>query len=128
MSSLIPSTERERQVVSDLQENLGPVKEKASEFARDVGDETSSSRHKKLLSRSRRPHRKASRTSRTRVSTLRPTSRTRSRSPRRQSAAAAIQAQEAMPRHGSFTAIAGALLRNGKESDMFGGGLERCAS
>ena len=38
VSSLIPSTEKERQVVSDLQENLGPVKEKASEFARDVGD------------------------------------------------------------------------------------------
>jgi hypothetical protein len=38
VSSLIPSTEKERQVVSGLQENLGPVKEKASEFARDVGD------------------------------------------------------------------------------------------
>jgi uncharacterized protein DUF3618 len=38
VSSLIPSTEKERQVVSGLQDNLGPVKEKASEFARDVGD------------------------------------------------------------------------------------------
>ena len=38
VSSLIPSTERERQAVSQLQENLEPVKEKASEVARDFGE------------------------------------------------------------------------------------------
>jgi hypothetical protein len=38
VSSLIPSTEKEREAVSSLQENLGPVKEKASEVARDVTD------------------------------------------------------------------------------------------
>jgi uncharacterized protein DUF3618 len=38
VSSLIPSTEKERQAVSELQDNLGPVKEKASEVARDVTD------------------------------------------------------------------------------------------
>mgnify|MGYP001024552317 CR=1 FL=1 len=38
VSSLIPSTEKERNAVSELQENLGPVKEKASEVARDFGD------------------------------------------------------------------------------------------
>ncbi len=36
VSSLIPSTERERQAVSQLQENLEPVKEKASEVAQEV--------------------------------------------------------------------------------------------
>ena len=34
VSSLIPSTEKEREAVSQLQENLEPVKEKASEVAR----------------------------------------------------------------------------------------------
>jgi Protein of unknown function (DUF3618) len=38
VSSLIPSTEKEREAVSQLQENLEPVKEKASEVARDVGE------------------------------------------------------------------------------------------
>jgi hypothetical protein len=38
VSSLIPSTEKERQAVSQLQENLEPVKEKASEVARDIGE------------------------------------------------------------------------------------------
>jgi len=38
VSSLIPSTEKEREAVSTLQDNLGPVKEKASELARDVTD------------------------------------------------------------------------------------------
>jgi hypothetical protein len=38
VSSLIPATEKERQVVSQLQENLEPVKEKASEVARDIGE------------------------------------------------------------------------------------------
>ena len=38
VSSLIPSSEKERQAVSQLQENLEPVKEKASEVARDVGE------------------------------------------------------------------------------------------
>ncbi len=36
VSSLIPSTEKERKAVSQLQENLEPVKERASEMARDV--------------------------------------------------------------------------------------------
>ena len=36
VSSLIPSTEKERQAVSQLQENLEPVKEKASEVAQEV--------------------------------------------------------------------------------------------
>ena len=36
ISSLIPSTERERQAVSQLQENLEPVKEKASAVAKEV--------------------------------------------------------------------------------------------
>jgi hypothetical protein len=38
VSSLIPSSQRERQAVSQLQENLEPVKEKASEVAKDVGE------------------------------------------------------------------------------------------
>ena len=38
VSSLIPSSERERQAVSTLQENLEPVKEKAAEVARDMGE------------------------------------------------------------------------------------------
>ena len=38
VSSLIPSTEKERRAVSQLQDNLEPVKEKASEVARDVGE------------------------------------------------------------------------------------------
>jgi gas vesicle protein len=38
VSSLIPSTEKEREAVSRLQDNLEPVKEKASEVARDVAD------------------------------------------------------------------------------------------
>ena len=38
VSSLIPSSERERGTVSQLQENLEPVKEKATELARDVGE------------------------------------------------------------------------------------------
>jgi ABC-type transporter Mla subunit MlaD len=72
VSSLIPSTEKERQVVSGLQENLGPVKERPLSSP-GMSATTCGSRHRKLLSRSRRPHRKASRTSRTRVSPLRPT-------------------------------------------------------
>ena len=43
VSSLIPSTEKERGAVSQLQENLEPVKEKASEVARDVGESLSRS-------------------------------------------------------------------------------------
>lgn len=39
VSSLIPSTEKERDAVSQVQENLGPVKDKASELARDVADD-----------------------------------------------------------------------------------------
>jgi hypothetical protein len=38
VSSLIPSTEKEREAVSQLRENLEPVKEKASEVARDIGE------------------------------------------------------------------------------------------
>jgi len=38
VSSLIPSTKKERAAVSQLQENLEPVKEKASEVARDIGE------------------------------------------------------------------------------------------
>jgi len=38
VSSLIPSSEREREAVSTLQDNLEPVKEKASEVARDMGE------------------------------------------------------------------------------------------
>jgi hypothetical protein len=38
VSSLIPSSEKERQAVSQLQENLEPVKEKAIEVARDMGE------------------------------------------------------------------------------------------
>ena len=38
VSSLIPSSEKERQAVSQLQEKLEPVKEKASEVAKDVGE------------------------------------------------------------------------------------------
>jgi ElaB/YqjD/DUF883 family membrane-anchored ribosome-binding protein len=38
VSSLIPSTEKEREAVSTLQDNLEPVKEKASEVARDMGE------------------------------------------------------------------------------------------
>jgi Protein of unknown function (DUF3618) len=38
VSSLIPSSEKEREAVSQLQENLEPVKEKAAEVAKDVGE------------------------------------------------------------------------------------------
>jgi hypothetical protein len=38
VSSLIPSSEKERQAVSTLQDNLEPVKEKATEVARDMGE------------------------------------------------------------------------------------------
>ena len=38
VSSLIPSTEKERQAVSQLQDNLEPVKEKASEAAQDMAE------------------------------------------------------------------------------------------
>jgi len=38
VSSLIPSSEKEREAVSQLQGNLEPVKEKATEFAKDVGE------------------------------------------------------------------------------------------
>src|SRR5829696_7966989 len=38
VSSLIPSSEKERQAVSQLQENLEPMKEKATEVARDMGE------------------------------------------------------------------------------------------
>jgi hypothetical protein len=38
VSSLIPSSEKERQAVSSLQENIEPVKQKAAEVARDVGE------------------------------------------------------------------------------------------
>jgi hypothetical protein len=38
VSSLIPSTEKEREAVSQLQENLEPVKQKASEMAQDIGE------------------------------------------------------------------------------------------
>ena len=38
VSSLIPSSEKDREAVSQLQENLEPVKEKATEVARDVGE------------------------------------------------------------------------------------------
>jgi len=38
VSSLIPSSEKERQAVSTLQDNLEPVKEKAAEVARDMGE------------------------------------------------------------------------------------------
>jgi hypothetical protein len=38
VSSLIPSSEKEREAVSRLQENLEPVKEKAAEVAKDVGE------------------------------------------------------------------------------------------
>jgi ElaB/YqjD/DUF883 family membrane-anchored ribosome-binding protein len=38
VSSLIPSSEKERQAVSQLQENLEPVKQKAAEVARDVAE------------------------------------------------------------------------------------------
>jgi len=38
VSSLIPSTEKEREAVSQLQENLEPLKEKAAEVAKDVGE------------------------------------------------------------------------------------------
>jgi hypothetical protein len=38
VSSLIPSTEKEREAVSQLQENLEPVKEKASEVAQDMAE------------------------------------------------------------------------------------------
>lgn len=39
VSSLIPSSEKEREAVSQLQGNLEPVKEKASEVARDIGED-----------------------------------------------------------------------------------------
>jgi len=38
VSSLIPSSEKERQAVSQLQDNLEPVKQKATEMAQDVGE------------------------------------------------------------------------------------------
>jgi hypothetical protein len=38
VSSLIPSSEKEREAVSTLQDNLEPVKDKASEVARDMGE------------------------------------------------------------------------------------------
>jgi hypothetical protein len=38
VSSLIPSSEKEREAVSQLQENLEPVKEKAAAVARDIGE------------------------------------------------------------------------------------------
>jgi Protein of unknown function (DUF3618) len=38
VSSLIPSSEKERQAVSSLQENIEPVKQKAAEVARDMGE------------------------------------------------------------------------------------------
>jgi Protein of unknown function (DUF3618) len=38
VSSLIPSTEKEREAVSQLQENLEPVKEKAAEVAQDMAE------------------------------------------------------------------------------------------
>jgi hypothetical protein len=38
VSSLIPSSEREREAVSQLQDNLEPMKEKAAEVAKDVGE------------------------------------------------------------------------------------------
>jgi hypothetical protein len=38
VSSLIPSSEKERRAVSQLQENIQPVKEKAAEVARDMGE------------------------------------------------------------------------------------------
>ena len=38
VSSLIPSSEKEREAVSQLQGNLEPVKEKATEVAKDVGE------------------------------------------------------------------------------------------
>jgi hypothetical protein len=38
VSSVIPSSEKERRAVSQLQDNLEPVKEKASEVARDMGE------------------------------------------------------------------------------------------
>jgi hypothetical protein len=38
VSSLIPSTEKEREAVSQLQDNLEPVKAKASEVAKDIGE------------------------------------------------------------------------------------------
>jgi Protein of unknown function (DUF3618) len=38
VSSLIPSSEKEREAVSQLQENLEPVKEKATEVAKEVGE------------------------------------------------------------------------------------------
>src|SRR4030095_15471400 len=38
VSSLIPSSEKERQAVSTLQDNLAPVKQKATEVGQDVGE------------------------------------------------------------------------------------------
>jgi len=38
VSSLIPSTEKEREAVSQLQDNLEPVKEKAAEVAQDMAE------------------------------------------------------------------------------------------
>jgi Protein of unknown function (DUF3618) len=38
VSSLIPSTEKEREAVSQLQENLEPVKQKATEVAQDMAE------------------------------------------------------------------------------------------
>jgi ElaB/YqjD/DUF883 family membrane-anchored ribosome-binding protein len=38
VSSLIPSSEKERRAVSQLQDNLEPVKQKATEVAQDVGE------------------------------------------------------------------------------------------
>jgi Protein of unknown function (DUF3618) len=38
VSSLIPSTEKEREAVFQLQDNLEPVKERATEVAKDIGE------------------------------------------------------------------------------------------
>jgi hypothetical protein len=45
VSSLIPSTEKEREAVSQLQENLEPLKEKAAEVAKDVGESVKPAAH-----------------------------------------------------------------------------------
>jgi Protein of unknown function (DUF3618) len=45
VSSLIPSTEKEREAVSQLQENLEPLKEKAAEVAKDVGESLKPAAH-----------------------------------------------------------------------------------
>jgi len=45
VSSLIPPTEKEREAVSQLRENLEPVKEKATEVAREMADSVKQSAH-----------------------------------------------------------------------------------